>query len=69
MWFRHDASLGHDIPGHPERPERIRALEAEMERHAWFGASVVDAPLVDRELLTAVHPERYVAAMEPRLTV
>ncbi len=64
VWFRHDASLGHDIPGHPERPERIRALEAEMERHAWFGASVVNAPPVDRELLAAVHPERYVAAIE-----
>ena len=64
VWFRHDASLGHDIPGHPERPERIRALEAEMGRHGWFGAQVLDAPRVDRELLGAVHPERYVAAIE-----
>ena len=64
VWFRHDASLGHAIPGHPERPERIRALEAEMERHAWFGAAVAEAPLVDRDLLTVVHPERYVAAIE-----
>ena len=64
VWFRHDASLGHDIPGHPERPERIRALEAEMGRHGWFGAQVLDAPRVDRELLGVVHPERYVAAIE-----
>ena len=64
VWFRHDASLGHDIPGHPERPDRMRALEGEMDRHAWFGASLVQAPRVDREMLTVVHPEPYVAAIE-----
>jgi acetoin utilization deacetylase AcuC-like enzyme len=64
VWFRHDASFGHSIFGHPERPERIRALEAEMGRHGWFGAQVLDAPRVKRELLHAVHPERYVAAIE-----
>ncbi len=35
-----------------------------MARHSWFGASVVEAPRVDRDLLTVVHPERYVAAIE-----
>ena len=64
LWLRHDASLAHDIPGHPERPQRIRALEAEMERHGWFGAARREAPEVERELLHAVHPERYVAAVE-----
>ena len=29
-----------------------------MERHGWFGATVAEAPRVDRELLAAVHPER-----------
>jgi acetoin utilization deacetylase AcuC-like enzyme len=64
LWFRHDSSLAHDIPGHPERPERIRALEAEMARHGWFGASVLEAPQVAREPLLAVHPESYVAGIE-----
>jgi acetoin utilization deacetylase AcuC-like enzyme len=64
VWLRHDASLAHDIPGHPERPARIRALEAEMARHAWFGASVAEAPAAERALLQAVHPEAYVAAIE-----
>ena len=49
LWLRHDASLAHDIPGHPERPERIRALEAEMARHDWFGAALIEAPPVDRD--------------------
>ena len=64
LWLRHDASLAHDIPGHPERPERIRALEAEMGRHDWFGAAVLEAPEVDRALLETVHPGRYVLGLE-----
>jgi acetoin utilization deacetylase AcuC-like enzyme len=64
LWLRHDASLLHDIPGHPERPERIRALEAEMGRHDWFGAALLDAPVVDRALLETIHPQPYVTALE-----
>ena len=64
LWLRHDASLAHDIPGHPERPERIRALEAEMGRHDWFGAALLEAPEVDRRLLETIHPEPYVTALD-----
>jgi acetoin utilization deacetylase AcuC-like enzyme len=64
LWLRHDASFAHDIPGHPERPARLVALEREMERHEWFGAGRVEAPTVDRAALDAVHDPRYVAAIE-----
>jgi acetoin utilization deacetylase AcuC-like enzyme len=64
VWLRHESSFAHDIPGHPERPERIRALEDEMARHGWFGASLTEAPAVAREQLLAVHPESYVARIE-----
>jgi acetoin utilization deacetylase AcuC-like enzyme len=64
LWLRHDASLAYDIPGHPERPERIRALEAEMGRWNWFGAALLEAPEVDRGLLESVHPGRYVLGLE-----
>jgi acetoin utilization deacetylase AcuC-like enzyme len=64
LWLRHDSSLGHDIPGHPERPDRIRALEERMARDGWFGASLVDAPAVGREQLLAVHPPAYVDRIE-----
>ena len=47
VWLRHDAHLAHDIPGHPERPQRIRALEAEMSAHDWFGCERVEAPAAD----------------------
>jgi acetoin utilization deacetylase AcuC-like enzyme len=64
LWLRHDASLAHDIPGHPERPDRIRALEAEMARRDWYGAALLEAPEVDRSLLETVHPKPYVTALE-----
>jgi acetoin utilization deacetylase AcuC-like enzyme len=63
-WFRHDAQLGHDVPGHPERPDRIRALEAELERNSWFGCDVREAPAAERSALLAVHPESHVASIE-----
>ena len=63
-WFRHDAHLAHDVPGHPERPARIRALEAEMSANGWFGCERVEAPRAERELLLAVHPESHVASIE-----
>ena len=64
VWLRHDAHLAHDIPGHPERPQRIRALEAEMSAHDWFGCARAQAPAATREQLLAVHPESHVAMIE-----
>jgi acetoin utilization deacetylase AcuC-like enzyme len=64
VWLRHDASFAHDIPGHPERPERLRALEAEMDRHDWFGLARLEAPAAAREELAAVHDPRYVDGLE-----
>jgi acetoin utilization deacetylase AcuC-like enzyme len=63
-WYRHDASSAHDVPGHPERPERLRALEAEMGRHEWFGCAVADAPAATREQLLAVHTPAHVDAIQ-----
>jgi acetoin utilization deacetylase AcuC-like enzyme len=56
--------MAHDVPGHPERPARIRALEGEMSAHGWFGASVEAAPPASREQLHRIHPEAYVAFIE-----
>jgi acetoin utilization deacetylase AcuC-like enzyme len=64
LWLRHDASFRHVIPGHPERPERLRALEAEMDRHDWFGCTVTEAPRVARAALEAVHDPAHVAFIE-----
>jgi acetoin utilization deacetylase AcuC-like enzyme len=59
-WFRHDAGLAHDVPGHPERPARIVALEAEMERNGWFGWEREEAPRATRDELSRVHSLRHV---------
>jgi acetoin utilization deacetylase AcuC-like enzyme len=64
LWLRHDSSFGHVIPGHPERPERIKALEAVLSRQDWFGWNVAEAPAVEREQLRQVHPESHVAFIE-----
>jgi acetoin utilization deacetylase AcuC-like enzyme len=61
VYFGHPSSLEHDTGlGHPERPERIRAIEAELDRRDWLGFQRREAPAVTREQLLAVHPERYV---------
>jgi acetoin utilization deacetylase AcuC-like enzyme len=64
LWFRHDSSFAHDIPGHPERPERLRALEAEMDRHDWFGTHRVSAPAAERAALERVHDPAHVEFIE-----
>jgi acetoin utilization deacetylase AcuC-like enzyme len=64
LWLRHDAVFAHDIPGHPERPDRIRALEASMSGAGWFGCVVEDAPRVARDVLLGVHPASHVNAIQ-----
>ena len=64
VWLRHELSLAHEVPRHPERPQRIVALEAEMERHDWFGCDIVRAPEATREQLLAVHPASHIDYIE-----
>ena len=67
IWLRHDASLAHDIPGHPERPARILGLERMAAAEGWFGWDVVQAPQASRAQLELVHPASHVDYIE-RLT-
>jgi acetoin utilization deacetylase AcuC-like enzyme len=64
IYVRHDASLAHDTGAHPERAARILAVEAELERHDWLGMERIEAPRVAAETLTAIHPVRYVRAID-----
>ena len=64
VWLRHELSLAHEVPRHPERPQRIIALEAEMEEHGWFGCDVVRPPEATREQLLAVHPASHIDYIE-----
>jgi len=64
IYLSHPSSLEHDTGHHPERAERIVAIERELERHDWFGMERVEAPRVEAETLSAVHPVRYVRAID-----
>ena len=64
LWLRDDGFRAHTIPGHPERPERIAGLEAELRRHDWFGWERRQAPEATRAQLEAVHPPEHVAFIE-----
>ncbi len=60
----HPSSLAHDTGSHPERADRITAIEQELERRDWLGFDRIESPAAEREQITAVHPERYVESIE-----
>ncbi len=73
VFLEHPTSLEHDTaayPGqaaitmHPEQPSRIVAIQRELSARGWLGFERVRAPAVDRSVLSAVHPERYVTSIE-----
>jgi acetoin utilization deacetylase AcuC-like enzyme len=64
VFLHHSSSLRHDTGAHPERAARIVAIERELSRLDWIGYERVSSSPVDRTVLTAVHPERYVALIE-----
>ena len=61
----HAACAAHDMgEGHPERPQRLRAIEQALE-HEMFQLLVREsAPRAEIAALTRVHPPEYVAAIE-----
>ncbi len=64
VFLAHPSSLQHDTGGHPERAARIIAIERELAARDWLGFERVSSPEVERDVLTAVHPEAYVATIE-----
>lgn len=57
----HEAGLGHDMgEGHPERPDRLRAVAAALSGEAFAGLRRLDAPEAGREALVRAHDPRYV---------
>jgi acetoin utilization deacetylase AcuC-like enzyme len=63
-FFSHPDSLGHDTGLHPERADRMVAIERHLDEVGWFGFERRLAPQVDRGLLERCHDPRYVAALE-----
>jgi acetoin utilization deacetylase AcuC-like enzyme len=64
LYFSHPSSLEHDprqgLPGHPEQPERVRAIEAALAERDWLGWERREAPAVSEKELMLVHPREHV---------
>jgi acetoin utilization deacetylase AcuC-like enzyme len=62
--FTHPSSLLHETGmGHPERVDRMHAIQAELERRDWAGFERREAPRVTEEQLLAVHTREHVDAV------
>ncbi|MGH7886370.1 MAG: histone deacetylase family protein, partial [Candidatus Binatia bacterium] len=65
FFFSHSSYLDHDTgPGHPERPDRIRAITAALEGERFSALIRADAPGIHRPAILRVHPAHYVDAIE-----
>jgi acetoin utilization deacetylase AcuC-like enzyme len=64
LYFSHPSSLEHDprqgLPGHPENPGRLRAIEAALAERDWLGWERREAPAAREEELVLVHPREHV---------
>jgi acetoin utilization deacetylase AcuC-like enzyme len=52
--------MGH---GHPEQPERLRAIQQLLDNERFQSLARVKAPRADKEAVCRVHPERYLNAL------
>jgi acetoin utilization deacetylase AcuC-like enzyme len=65
LLLSHPACLDHDTgAGHPERPDRIRAVSAALNEPCFALLRRVDAPGIDRAAVLRVHPADYADAIE-----
>jgi acetoin utilization deacetylase AcuC-like enzyme len=67
LYFSDPSSLGHDpreaMPGHPESPPRLAAIERRLEADGWLGWERRPAPAASAAELELVHTPRHVAAI------
>jgi acetoin utilization deacetylase AcuC-like enzyme len=64
LYFSHPACLAHDpetvMPGHPERPERLLAIEGLLAERDWLGWERREAPAANEEELRLAHSSAHV---------
>jgi len=61
LLITHPACLNHLTPlGHPERPERLRAVERALEAEKFQTLARVQAPMAPFEIIALCHPMDYI---------
>ena len=64
LLLSHPACLNHLTPaGHPERPDRLRAIEQVLEDEKFQSLARVEAPLGPLDVIALCHPMDYVEAI------
>jgi acetoin utilization deacetylase AcuC-like enzyme len=64
LLISHPACLDHLNPaGHPERPERLRAIERALEHERFQNLARIEAPAAALETIALCHPMKYVTAI------
>jgi len=64
LFITHPACLNHlTPPGHPERPDRLRAIERVFASDKFQGLVRTDAPTAEFDTIALCHPMDYVTAL------
>jgi acetoin utilization deacetylase AcuC-like enzyme len=70
LLLTHPDCLKHDNGGyHPERPERLRAIEEALASETFASLKREEAPVVEIAAIERLHPSRYVEAIHRALPV
>jgi acetoin utilization deacetylase AcuC-like enzyme len=65
LYVTHRACLDHVTPaGHPERPDRLRAIEQALEAETFQNLAREQAPLGTKEQIALCHPVDYIDEVE-----
>ncbi len=64
LLISHPACLDHlTPPGHPERPDRLRAVEEELTKPKFQMLAREQAPMAEADVIALVHPMDYIQAI------
>jgi acetoin utilization deacetylase AcuC-like enzyme len=67
LYLSHPASLTHDpagvMPGHPENPDRLRAIERALGEREWLGWRREEAPAASEAELELIHSASHIEAI------
>lgn len=64
LYLTHDVCIEHDTgPGHPERPDRLRAIKKVMTHELFNDLVRADAPMAEVTEIERAHPGEYIEAI------